>query len=793
MLANARAILAIVYSRYLQHFESSLSMSKEIWEALNIEVLRADKGVDSSAGMQGWRKREIPEKIPPTSDIVRHDLTFENNRICDVLFVPQRVTSPTSGRTTPKCQLSSIVLYKKDTNSDANGTTRVPSQPKVHKVVVNAEKVLNSPIMGATFLSQVTGREPKMNTIKRSAVVQVRGFVDTHEDSRAVIAQYCRLINCHPHDPISAWPQRSLTRGLQGIGNRFKVRGNELVTPLSSKCLVLQEGKYTNARLHHNSPESKSKKILVQTRTSVGSEFQCTSVASTRSDRHQERIGRRKKDCVVLEKEEERGRVCEEWRCLVCVVDAIGVVVGHVGDDGGGRVGHTQETSGGGVGTGCQGRGGVGTGCQGRGGVGSYGSVVGGYGSVVGGAVGQGVVAYAHVRLGDAGVRGVDGLGVGGHLSQVAGRPQDVGVLGGDGSGGGDAVGVCGGGIRAVGGGAVGSHCRGAQVASPGHSHDGGENDELEFPRNIKHFQNVVCGVYCTHLVHVGWWFAVVGADECGCVESPAVLIPGLCGRRRRRGRRWHSWASPDPVPCSYPDSALTPSHCRLGRSSLSKGGEVVNLLTSHQGRVTGLSQVGTVPGDAVGARVFSGISKLTTITVIGSQDLDRLRRIWSSARMQGQGKREIPEKKTHPLVASSDSIPPCENPGVIRPRIETGWPWCGGRSLERIRRVEKERRHEDNHVLEEVGSSHFKETSKRDTPEKTLRPVVSYGRIAKRESPGATAPGTYPGSPSCEASVVFACNGARRSMPLNCAQCAGASSTPTQTRATLVHLLLVG
>nr|CAD7265937.1 unnamed protein product [Timema shepardi] len=51
------------------------------------------------------------------------------------------------------------------------------------------------------------------------------------------------------------------------------------------------------------------------------------------------------------------------------------------------------------------------------------------------GAVGESVVAHSHVRLGDAGVRSVDGLGVGGHLSQVTGSPQDVGVLGGDGGG----------------------------------------------------------------------------------------------------------------------------------------------------------------------------------------------------------------------------------------------------------------------------------------------------------------------------------------------------------------------
>ncbi|KAJ8865739.1 hypothetical protein PR048_033260 [Dryococelus australis] len=45
-------------------------VSEDIWAALNCEVLRADGG---GAGMRGRGKREIPEKNPPTSGIVRHD------------------------------------------------------------------------------------------------------------------------------------------------------------------------------------------------------------------------------------------------------------------------------------------------------------------------------------------------------------------------------------------------------------------------------------------------------------------------------------------------------------------------------------------------------------------------------------------------------------------------------------------------------------------------------------------------------------------------------------------------
>ncbi|KAJ8873954.1 hypothetical protein PR048_024794 [Dryococelus australis] len=73
-------------------------------------------------------------------------------------------------------------------------------------------------------------------------------------------------------------------------------------------------------------------------------------------------------------------------------------------------------------------------------------------------------------------------------------------------------------------------------------------------------------------------------------------------------------------------------------------GGLAISLLASHQGdpglipgRVTpGFSHVGIVPDDAVSRRVFSGISRfphpfilvlpLTSITLIGSQDLDTTR-----------------------------------------------------------------------------------------------------------------------------------------------------------------------
>ena len=100
---------------------------------------------------------------------------------------------------------------------------------------------------------------------------------------------------------------------------------------------------------------------------------------------------------------------------LVGVVDAVTVAVGDVSDSGGGRVSHSQKTGG------CSSNGGsISTTVSYRGGISSNSG---------GGRVGKSVIADSDVGLADAGVRGVDGLGVGGHLSQVAIATQDVGLL----------------------------------------------------------------------------------------------------------------------------------------------------------------------------------------------------------------------------------------------------------------------------------------------------------------------------------------------------------------------------
>ncbi|KAJ8897649.1 hypothetical protein PR048_002998, partial [Dryococelus australis] len=114
-----------------------------------------------------------------------------------------------------------------------------------------------------------------------------------------------------------------------------------------------------------------------------------------------------------------------------------------------------------------------------------------------------------------------------------------------------------------------------------------------------------------------------------------------------------------------------------------------VNLLASHQreprsipGRVTpGFSHVVIVPDDAFGRRVFSGISRspallfrrysiLTPVTLIGSQMFVVQTTPEGSSVETGD-----PEKTCLP-VASSCTIPTCENPGVTRPRIEPGSHW---------------------------------------------------------------------------------------------------------------------
>ena len=150
----------------------------------------------------------------------------------------------------------------------------------------------------------------------------------------------------------------------------------------------------------------------------------------------------------------------------VGVVDTIGITVGDVSNSWGGRVCYSQQTGGG---SDCRG------GSDGGGGMVSHcrgGSVVS-EGRVS--RVGQSVIAHSDVGLPDAGERSVDGLGVGGHLSEVSVAPQDVGLLGGDG-GGGDGSGCC----VSVGGGGSITHSGGPEYTSVGGSHEGGEDQQLE-------------------------------------------------------------------------------------------------------------------------------------------------------------------------------------------------------------------------------------------------------------------------------------------------------------------------
>ncbi|KAJ8868745.1 hypothetical protein PR048_030285 [Dryococelus australis] len=138
-------------------------------------------------------------------------------------------------------------------------------------------------------------------------------------------------------------------------------------------------------------------------------------------------------------------------------------------------------------------------------------------------------------------------------------------------------------------------------------------------------------------------------------------------------------------------------AHCQINQSLLPI---TISTLASHHGepgsipsRITGFSQEGIVPDDAVGRRVpvsptpsFRRRSIFSSITLIASQDLavksrpnlagevlvsdlnsEDLRadegacKCGSAPEKQGREKREMPEK-TRRLAASSDTIPTCEN-----------------------------------------------------------------------------------------------------------------------------------
>ena len=97
-----------------------------------------------------------------------------------------------------------------------------------------------------------------------------------------------------------------------------------------------------------------------------------------------------------------------------------------------------------------------------------------------GGRVGESVIADSDVGLPDTGERSVDGLGVGGHLSEVSVAPEDVGLLGGDG----------GGGVTDGGGGSI-THSWGPDYTGVGGSHEGGENQYLRLEKCRKHAESV--------------------------------------------------------------------------------------------------------------------------------------------------------------------------------------------------------------------------------------------------------------------------------------------------------------
>ncbi|KAJ8873353.1 hypothetical protein PR048_026987 [Dryococelus australis] len=116
----------------------------------------------------------------------------------------------------------------------------------------------------------------------------------------------------------------------------------------------------------------------------------------------------------------------------------------------------------------------------------------------------------------------------------------------------------------------------------------------------------------------------------------------------------------------------------------------------------SGFSHVGIVPYEAIGRRVFSGISRFPTIsfprcsilasvTLIGSQNPAQISsitltntkycllkptrvKLWFAGNAKLKDPPPPPEKTRRP-AASSGTIPTCENPGVTRPEIEPGSP----------------------------------------------------------------------------------------------------------------------
>ncbi|KAJ8867607.1 hypothetical protein PR048_031409 [Dryococelus australis] len=117
-----------------------------------------------------------------------------------------------------------------------------------------------------------------------------------------------------------------------------------------------------------------------------------------------------------------------------------------------------------------------------------------------------------------------------------------------------------------------------------------------------------------------------------------------------------------------------------------------------------------------------------------------RVRRVWSSAEMQGQEKQEIPKKTCQP-AALSGTIPTCENSGVtplgIKPCLRRF-----GRLLMRSQEPIKVKRAGNGAVPECKGEGKW-EISK-----KTRRPVVLSGKIPTCKNPGVTRTGTEPSSP---------------------------------------------
>ncbi|KAJ8883150.1 hypothetical protein PR048_014990 [Dryococelus australis] len=164
-----------------------------------------------------------------------------------------------------------------------------------------------------------------------------------------------------------------------------------------------------------------------------------------------------------------------------------------------------------------------------------------------------------------------------------------------------------------------------------------------------------------------------------------------------------------------------------------------------------------------------------TADTQVKVSDLGALWRVWRSGEIRPALNNEVlradedengrnwrsPRRPSQP-VASSGTIPTCENPGATQPQVEPGSPRWEANSLtttppeEIWTAINSEVLRGDGAMRRVCSSAGMKGQGKREFAEKTHRPTASSGMIPTCENP-VTQPGIEPGSPWWEASELTA------------------------------------